>query len=181
MWRAFWIALPSSGTRRLWGSPTEPACGLPTRRISRSATSTVSGWSSALSRARATRTVTRCCPRRCWSFCASGGGRRARRAGCFPAAGDPVNPISERQLNRVLHTATELAGLDRRINLHTLRHSFATHLLEQGVDIRVIQVLLGHAKLDTTARYTRVATNVIRNVMSPFDRLQLNKPLSCED
>ena len=54
---------------------------------------------------------------------------------------------------------------------HTLRHSFATHLLEQNIDIRVIQVLLGHAKLDTTALYTQVATNVIRTVMSPLDRL----------
>jgi integrase/recombinase XerD len=92
----------------------------------------------------------------------------------FPGQ-DPVNPISERQLNRVLHAATAFAGLDKRINLHSLRHSFATHLLERGVDIRVIQVLLGHARLDTTARYTQVATNILREVMSPLDALKLDE------
>lgn len=94
----------------------------------------------------------------------------------FPG-NNPVNPISTRQLNRALHTATELAGLDKKINLHTLRHSFATHLLEQNVDIRVIQVLLGHAKLETTARYTHVATNIIREVMSPFEALTREPPV----
>jgi integrase/recombinase XerD len=88
----------------------------------------------------------------------------------FPGR-DRVSPMTTRQLNRVCHMAAELAGLPSWVAPHTLRHSFATHLLEQNIDVRVIQVLLGHAKLDTTARYTRVATNIIRGVMSPLDRL----------
>ena len=66
-----------------------------------------------------------------------------------------------------------MAGIKKRVTPHTLRHSFATHLLEQNTDVRLIQVLLGHAKVDTTALYTQVATNMIRAVMSPLDRLTL--------
>jgi len=88
----------------------------------------------------------------------------------FPGR-DPISPMTTRQLNRVSHMAAELAGLPKWVAPHTLRHSFATHLLEQSIDIRVIQVLLGHAKLDTTARYTHVASHIIREVMSPLDRL----------
>ena len=88
----------------------------------------------------------------------------------FPGR-DRVSPMTTRQLNRVCHMAAEQAGLPSWVAPHTLRHSFATHLLEQNIDVRVIQVLLGHAKLDTTARYTQVATNIIREVMSPLDRL----------
>ena len=83
----------------------------------------------------------------------------------------PVNPMSTRQFTRAVHAAADEAGITKRVSPHTLRHSFATHLLEQDIDIRVIQVLLGHAKLDTTALYTRVATRTIRTVMSPLDRL----------
>jgi site-specific recombinase XerD len=93
----------------------------------------------------------------------------------FPGR-DRISPMTTRQLNRVCHMAAELASLPKWVAPHTLRHSFATHLLEQSIDIRVIQVLLGHAKLDTTARYTQVATNIIREVMSPLDRLTLLVP-----
>jgi len=84
-----------------------------------------------------------------------------------------LEPISTRQLNRAVHEAAEVAGITRRVSPHTLRHSFATHLLEQNVDIRVIQVLLGHSKLDTTALYARVATRTIRAVTSPIEQLKV--------
>ena len=96
------------------------------------------------------------------------------RGWLFPGQ-DPLRPITVRQLNRVCHMAAEAAGLGSWVTPHTLRHSFATHLLESDIDVRVIQVLLGHAKLDTTARYTHVATNVLRTVMSPLERLTLPK------
>jgi integrase/recombinase XerD len=90
----------------------------------------------------------------------------------FPGQ-NPINPVTARQLNRAVTAAKDLAGISKRVSPHTLRHSFATHLLEQGADIRVIQVLLGHAKLETTALYTRVAVSTIRDVESPLERLSL--------
>jgi site-specific recombinase XerD len=90
----------------------------------------------------------------------------------FPGR-NTLEPISTRQLNRAVHEAAEAAGIKKRISPHTLRHSFATHLLEQDVDIRVIQVLLGHSRLDTTALYARVATKTIRAVTSPLEHLRL--------
>jgi site-specific recombinase XerD len=84
-----------------------------------------------------------------------------------------AEPISPRSLNRVCKQAVHAAGLNKRVSLHTLRHSFATHLLEQGVDIRVIQVLLGHKKLETTAGYVQVAAGLLHNTTSPLDQLEL--------
>ena len=108
---------------------------------------------------------------------------RIARPGMFLFPGrDQIGPMTPRQFNRIVHEAARLAGLPTWISPHTLRHSFATHLLEQNIDIRVIQVLLGHANLDSTARYTQVATNVIRGVMSPLDRLApLLSPMKKKD
>ena len=88
----------------------------------------------------------------------------------FPGR-DPLLPITTRQLYRVVRDTAAAVGIEKRVSPHTLRHSFATHLLEQGVDIRVIQVALGHSKLDTTARYAHVASKVLREVLSPLDQL----------
>ena len=83
----------------------------------------------------------------------------------------PGKPLTTRQLSRLFHQAADAAGIRKAVTLHALRHSFATHLLERGTDIRIIQALLGHNKLDTTARYTRVATGMIASIESPLDLL----------
>src|SRR5450432_2928988 len=88
----------------------------------------------------------------------------------FPGV-KPGKTMSTRQLNRLFHEAADAAGIKKGVTLHALRHSFATHLLEHGTDIRKIQALLGHDKLDTTARYTRVATGMISSIKSPLDLL----------
>jgi integrase/recombinase XerD len=102
--------------------------------------------------------------------------RIARPRGWLFPGQNPVNPMTTRQLTRACQAAAQMAELTKRVTPHTLRHSFATHLLEQNIDVRVIQVLLGHSKLETTALYTRVATNTIREVMSPLDRLTPLRP-----
>jgi len=102
--------------------------------------------------------------------------RIARPAVWLFPGGDPMLPMTTRQLNRAVHAAAAVAGINKRVTPHTLRHSFATHLLEQKTDVRLIQVLLGHAKVDTTALYAQVATNTIRAIMSPLDRLALLTP-----
>jgi site-specific recombinase XerD len=102
--------------------------------------------------------------------------KAARPQGWFFPGQNRVNPLTTRQLNRACHAAAQAAGIDKRVSLHTLRHSFATHLLEQKVDIRVIQVLLGHKKLDTTALYSQVATRTIREVTSPLEQPVMTPP-----
>jgi integrase/recombinase XerD len=97
--------------------------------------------------------------------------RAARPQGWLFPGRNPVQPMTTRQLNRACHAAAQMAEINKRVSLHTLRHSFATHLLEQNIDVRVIQVLLGHAKLDSTALYTRVATKTIQQVMSPLEHI----------
>ena len=86
-----------------------------------------------------------------------------------------TDPVSTRQINRAVHEAAEAAGIRKHVSPHTLRHSFATHLLERGTDIRIIQALLGHDKLDTTARYARVATGMIAGIESPLDLLSQSR------
>ena len=79
--------------------------------------------------------------------------------------------LSTHQLNNIFHKVRKAAGIKKAVNVHSLRHSFATHLYDRGIDIRTIQALLGHDKLETTARYARVATGLISAVESPLDRL----------
>jgi site-specific recombinase XerD len=110
---------------------------------------------------------------RVWWRVAHAQGRMLEGGWLFPGL-DPVDPLSTRQLNRAIHAAAEAAQIDKRVSMHTLRHSFATHLLEQKVDIRVIQVLLGHKKLETTALYAQVATDLLREVTSPLENLHNN-------
>jgi site-specific recombinase XerD len=110
---------------------------------------------------------------RTWWQVAHAQGKMLDGGWLFPGQ-NPVNPMSTRQLNRICHASADAAEIDKRVSMHTLRHSYATHLLEQKVDIRVIQVLLGHKRLETTALYAQVATDVLREVVSPLETLKLS-------
>jgi integrase/recombinase XerD len=94
----------------------------------------------------------------------------------FPNRLTSFNAVTPRSLNRAFHIAVRTAGISKPVCLHTLRHCFATHLLEQNVDVRVIQVLLGHKKLETTSVYTHVAAKTLDGIESPLDLLQLRPP-----
>ncbi len=94
----------------------------------------------------------------------------------FPGQ-NPVNPLSTRQLSRAFHLACSDAAIDKRLSLHSLRHAFATHLLEHHEDIRIIQVLLGHKKIENTARYSQVAANLLREVKGPLEYLDIRPPV----
>ena len=102
--------------------------------------------------------------------------RRMLKGGWLFPGQNPVNPLTTRQLRRAMEASVKLAGLEKHVSLHSLRHAFATHLLEQGVDIRLIQVLLGHKKLETTAMYSQVATRTLRDTHSPLEALSLDPP-----
>jgi site-specific recombinase XerD len=107
---------------------------------------------------------------RAWWRVAHAQGKIFSKGWLFPGL-NPMDPLSARQLNRAIRAAADAAGIDKRVSMHSLRHAFATHLLEQKVDIRVIQVLLGHKKLETTSIYTHVATAVLREVVGPLELL----------
>lgn len=107
---------------------------------------------------------------RVWWRVARAQGKMLDGGWLFPGM-TPIRHLSTRQLTRAIHAAADEAGIDKRISMHSLRHAFATHLLEQKVDIRLIQVLLGHKKLETTALYAQVATDILREVVSPLEKL----------
>ena len=107
---------------------------------------------------------------RVWWRVARAQGKMLDGGWLFPGL-DPIEHLSTRQLNGTIHAAADEAGIDKHIPMRSLRHAFATHLLEQKVDIRLIQVLLGHKKLETTALYAQVATDILREVVSPLEKL----------
>jgi integrase/recombinase XerD len=96
-------------------------------------------------------------------------------ATCLFPGQDGLTPVTSRTVQRACREAADAAGLAKSVTVHTLRHCFATHLLEQGVDIRVIQDLLGHRHITSTTRYARVALNTIREIQSPLELLNIGE------
>lgn len=108
-----------------------------------------------------------------WRF-ANQQGQMFKGSWLFPGL-NPIDHMTSRHLSRICKQTANAAAIDKNVSMHTLRHSFATHLLEAKVDIRIIQVLLGHAQLNTTARYTQVATDLLKEVISPLDTITPKK------
>ena len=109
---------------------------------------------------------------RAWYRLAHSKGKMFPNGWLFPGQ-NPINPLSTRQLNRAFHAALDLAEIDKKVSLHSLRHAFATHLLERKIDIRLVQVLLGHKKITSTQIYSHVADTLLREVVSPLEYLTL--------
>ena len=109
---------------------------------------------------------------RAWYRHAHSKGKMFPNGWLFPGQ-NPINPLSPRQLNRAFHAALDLAEIDKRVSLHSLRHAFATHLLERKIDIRLVQVLLGHKKITSTQIYSHVADTLLREVVSPLEYLSV--------
>ena len=108
-----------------------------------------------------------------WRF-ANQQGQMFKGSWLFPGL-NPIDHMTSRHLSRICKQTASAAAIEKNVSMHTLRHSFATHLLEAKVDIRLIQVLLGHAQLNTTARYTQVATDLLKKVISPLDTITAQK------
>src|SRR5258708_3338883 len=148
------------------------------RRGSRSKTSTASAWSSTSARARAPETGMCRSRRSCSKNCVAGGGGRSRVAISFPApraSGAPSThqPISDKTVWHACRAAATCAGLTKKIHPHTLRHSFATHLLEAGADLRTIQLLMGHERLEDTTVYLQLSRRHLHAAINPLEPITL--------
>ena len=108
-----------------------------------------------------------------WRF-ANQQGQMFKGRWLFPGL-NPIDHMTSRHLSRICKQTANAVAIDKNVSMHTLRHSFTTHLLEAKVDIRLIQVLLGHAQLNTTAHYTQVATDLLKEVISPLDTITPQK------
>src|SRR5881296_2949761 len=112
-----------------------------------------------------------CCRSDCWKRCATGGARKDLRTGCSPAS-VPTSPHHPPcPVEKACHEAYSRCGISKPITPHSFRHAFAVHMLENGTDVRTIQLLLGHRSLSTTANYLRIATTKVCSATSPLDLL----------
>ena len=117
------------------------------------------------------RTGRPCCRRNCWELLRCYWRSQRPTDWLFPSA-DSTRPISAKAVFLACRKAAQRAGISKPIHPHSLRHAFATHLLEAGVNLRTIQILLGHANLETTARYLQVADVNVRGTTSPLESLE---------